>query len=375
MKKISIITINDYTNYGNRLQNYASQEVLKSLGFHVETTVLRNNSKFRNLSGKTIKELYVIIISKIKRIIYMNKMNKMNKRKSKRIELFKQFTKTNILESEYIISNNDALINLNDAFDYFIVGSDQVWNPVFRFGSSIDFLTFASKEKRIAYSPSFGISEIPTEYKQRYQIWLSEMYRLSVREEAGAKIIKELTGRDADVLIDPTLMITKEKWISIAKEASSKPVDKYLLTYFLGGISKNDNKRIMEIAMEKKLKVVNLNDIKDYERYIIDPSEFLDFINSATVLCTDSFHGVIFSILMETPIVIFDRMGTVPSMNSRLETLLTTFKLESRMLKNIKTNDQVFDIDYAHIAPILEVERKKTINYLRESLNIESKIQ
>lgn len=62
------------------------------------------------------------------------------------------------------------------------------------------------------------------------------MHRLSVREDAGAKIIKDLTGRDAPVLVDPTLLLTKEKWLFIAKEADNKPKKKYMLTYFLGGV-------------------------------------------------------------------------------------------------------------------------------------------
>jgi hypothetical protein len=379
MKKIGIITINDYNNYGNRLQNYASQEVLKTLGFHVETIVTSNNSysekkisiikKIQNIREKSAKQIYMKVIARIKKILNENQTVKC---RNKRIEFFKEFTRINILESNYTILNNAIPANLVSTFDYFIVGSDQVWNPFIRHGSSIDFLSFAPKSKRIAYSPSFGISEIPSEYIDRYKIGISEMNRLSVREKMGAEIIKELTGRDASVLIDPTLMLTKEKWISISKEAQSKPKDKYLLTYFIGAISKQSNRKIREIAMEKKLEIVYLNNIKDYERHILDPSEVIDLINSASVLCTDSFHGAIFSILMETPMVVFDRMSIMPSMNSRIETLLKTFKLESRMLKNIETNEQAFHINYEHVAPILEVERKKAIDYLKESLNVKN---
>ena len=107
--------------------------------------------------------------------------------------------------------------------------------------------------KRIAYAPSFGISKIPEEYIDRYKTWLSEMYKLSVREEAGAKIIKELTGRDAVVLVDPTLMLTKEKWLSISKRAKNKPEGKYLLNYFLGSVSKETKKKIKSIATKNKL--------------------------------------------------------------------------------------------------------------------------
>jgi hypothetical protein len=79
------------------------------------------------------------------------------------------------------------------------------------------------RHKRIAYAPSFGVSEIADEHKENYKEWISGIHKLSVREDDGAKIIKDLTGRDAPVLVDPTLLLTKEKWMTISKEAVNKP--------------------------------------------------------------------------------------------------------------------------------------------------------
>ena len=85
---------------------------------------------------------------------------------------------------------------------------------------------------------------------------------------------------------------------------------------------------------------------------------------------TDSFHGAVFSILLETPFIVFDRAGSLPSMNSRIDTLLTTLKLHSRLAHNVKSNEQVFEADYSHVIPIIEVERKKALDYLKEALNV-----
>ena len=379
MRKIAILTINDYKNYGNRLQNYASQEVLKSLGFSVKTVV--NNTKhiaqskdkigtlgrIKRLMGLGIKGMYTTI----KFILWKNIFkDKIKQNTSKRIKEFKKFTKENISETDYSISDNNIPKDLSNRFDYFVTGSDQVWNPSFRYGSPIDFLTFASKDKRITYSPSFGISEIPESYLEDYKTWLSEMPSLSVREKAGASIIKELTGRKASVLIDPTLMLTKEKWLSISEKSTSKPEKKYLLTYFIGRISAVNKKKMAKLAKKHKLEIVNLADITDGETYKISPSEYIDYINGASIFCTDSFHGVIFSVIMETPFIVFNRKGHEQSMNSRIDTLLSTLKLESRLLTNIKTDEQVFKADYAHIKKILEVERKKAMDYLKEALNV-----
>lgn len=376
MRKIGILTINDYSNYGNRLQNYASQEVLKSLGFSVETIVndTKDNSnknvsiikKILDLKGRTFKEIYIKIASKIWSYTCKYRTQEC---KNKKVEAFKNFTLLNIIETDYSISVDNIPKDLINRFDYFVTGSDQVWNPTFRRFSTIDFLTFAPKNKRIAYAPSFGLSEIPTQYVDKYKVWLSEMSKLSVRESAGSEIIKAFTGRDSIVLIDPTLMLTKEKWLSISKQSLFKPKNPYLLTYFLGDVTNENTKKIKQIAYENKLQLVNLGNIKDRNTYIADPSEFLDYINSASVFFTDSFHGAVFSILFETPFNIFDRVCGIPSMNSRMDTLLSTFYLNSRKWDNTITNNDIFNVDYSHVAPILKVERKKAIDYLKEALH------
>lgn len=384
MKKIGILTLNGYFNYGNRLQNYASQEVLKSLGFSVETII--NNSEYKNKSIKNysvkdrIQNLSKLPANELYEKIKFKSWYSINKKKIedykiKRKETFKEFTKKYISETDYSISDDNVPADLADRYDYFVTGSDQVWNPNFRYGSPIDFLTFAPKNKRIAYAPSFGISEIPAEYIEKYKIWLSQINKLSVREETGAKIIKDLTGRDAVVLVDPTIMLTKEMWLSISRVADNKPKSEYLLTYFLGKVSKEKKVKIETIADENNLAIVNLADIRDEETYITGPSEFIDYVNSASVFFTDSFHGAVFSILMETPFVVFDRVGNHPSMNSRIETLLTMFRLSSRKANNIVSNNQVFEADYSHVQEILENERKKTIEYLKDALNVTNEVE
>ncbi|MFE5145525.1 polysaccharide pyruvyl transferase family protein [Peribacillus simplex] len=382
MKKIGILTINDYNNYGNRLQNYAAQEVLKSLGYHVETVI--NNTDFNKKNNKStisnnkIQKIKKITPQKIlKKVALLLRNNYFyNKRletfRNQRIKVFKEFTSSYIIETDISITESNIPNEIVDRYDYFVTGSDQVWNPNYRKGSPIDFLTFAPKNKRIAFAPSFGVSEIPKEYHQNYKKWLTEMHGLSVREEAGAKIIKNLTGRNATVLIDPTLMLTKEKWLSISKLPLNKPKGKYLLTYFLGDISRERKKYIKEIAENNDLQIVNLLQIKEKFAYMAGPDELIDYISTASILCTDSFHGAVFSILLETPFIIYDRenQSSTHSMNSRIDTLLSTFRLESRLAKNIKNNKEIFEVDFSHVQAILDEERRKTYGYLKAVLNI-----
>jgi len=381
MGKIGLITLNGYFNYGNRLQNYALQEVIKSLGFYVETVInnrVMNKSKkvnaikrISNIKGKTLEELIHKVLLKLWNYTHKEEITKSE---FVRTEIFKKFTSDYIKETNYIISDNNIPDDLSDQYDYFITGSDQVWNPNYIYGSSIYFLAFAPKHKRIAFAPSFGVSEIKAEYVERYKEWLSGMHRLSVREDDGAKIIKELTGRDAPVLVDPTMLLTKEKWLSIAKPAKNKPKGKYLLTYFLGGIPPKYKSQIRNIVKENNLEVINLGDLREKETYETGPSEFIDYINSCSIFCTDSFHGTVFSILFQKPFIAYERMGSALSMYSRIDTLLNKFDLNCRKAESIKTNDEVFDIDYSHVPPILEQERKKAIDYLKEALDIKDDI-
>lgn len=230
--KVGIMTItNDKPNYGNRLQNYAVQRVLESIGCEVET--------INNINKRVITKPYKAFVKNIISSIHYNisgfEKDKLNT--FLREKRFNDFNKKYIKKSKYFVTETNIPKDLADSYDYFVCGSDQIWNPCFLRSSKLDFLTFAKKGQRISYSASFGISEIPEERKAEYKEWINGLDYISVREEAGADIVKNLTGRDATVLVDPTLMLTNEEWRSIAKKPKLNLEQKYLLTYFLGPIS------------------------------------------------------------------------------------------------------------------------------------------
>src|SRR5699024_5338205 len=138
-----------------------------------------------------------------------------------------------INETATSISEANLPKEILNEYDYFVTGSDQVWNPYFTNASSLYFLTFAPKEKRIAYSPSFGISEIPTWCEYELKDWLKDTDHLSVREDAGTDMIRYLSGSDADVIAYPTLFLSMDSLLSIAKPFSNKPIQAYLLAYYI----------------------------------------------------------------------------------------------------------------------------------------------
>jgi len=361
--KVGIVTITEGENYGNRLQNYATQATLKKLGCEVETVFNNYGYKKSNFVKKGLKELLVLMCD----VLHINGSDKINN--AKRAKRFKKFNDKLINMSKFELGKGYAPKELKENYDFFVTGSDQVWNPEFLFNSDVEFLTFAKPGQRIAYSASFGISKLPDNCKKKYKKWINDMDYLSVREEAGSYIIKELTGRDAEVLVDPTIMLSKDEWLSIAQKPKCYKGKKYILTYFLGEMSKEVNMKLNKLAKENDYEIINLLDKMDREIYSVDPSEFIWLINNAELMCTDSFHGVVFSLIMKTPFVILDRIDNCGSMNSRIDTLLKLFNKEERYGLDLD-DENVFNMDFSNVDSIIEVERERAYRYLKKAMNL-----
>lgn len=356
MNKVALLTINDDNNYGNRLQNYAVQEI-----------ITRKNVKVETIINKEESNKYQFFLNRIKNNIKCMLPLKANFRRYKK---FKKFNKK-IKFSKFIITKDKNLTHLTDMYDYFFTGSDQVWNPNFNRMTDIYFLKFAQKEKRNSFSASFGISEIPKNLKEYCRKSLLEMNHISVREERGKKIVQELTKReDVDVLVDPTMLLTAKEWDKVSKKPKQLKTDKYILNYFLGEISENRKKEIDKIAKENGCEVINILDKND-PFYETGPSEFLYLEKNAFLICTDSFHSCVFSILYNRPFIVFDReQKKLVSMNSRIDTLLSKFKLEDRRYKGkIDNEDLLYNYDEAY--KILEKEREKSKKFLKKALDLQ----
>jgi len=376
---VGIITLNAH-NYGNRLQNYATEQVLKSLGFEVETIVpvvptyesKNMQAKFNAFRNMSSKKKYQEIKSRFYKLFNCKK----SKIKSYK---FKKFSEKYLNEKKYKINDE-----LSKEFDFFIAGSDQIWNPkklatpdeiwspkklATSDGKLFELLNINNKRK-IAFAASFGITKIPEEKKEYFRKMISDFKYLSVREEVGANIIRDLTGRDAELLVDPTMLLNKDKWLEISKKPDNKPKEKYLLVYLLGNTTYEQKKKIDDIAKEKNLKIIKLADVKEKKYYESGPQEFINYFHSAELIITNSFHGTVFAILFEKPFVEYKKDIGGMCQFSRLETLLKKFKFENRYEKELGEKN-IFDIDFTHVDAILEKERAKSINYLKKSLNVE----
>lgn len=368
MKKIAILTINDNTNYGNRLQNYAVQTILQEYGAEVETIInkthygdsMREKLKKYNYSPKVVLDK---IGKKIRQKKYKDEI-------SNKIRRFKEFNNQYMKLTDFYITRNNIPEELQNQYDYFIIGSDQVWNPNADRVSCIDFANFSPKEKNISLSASFGVDNIPTEYLSLYSDGLNNINKISVREFKGKEIIEKVSGRkDVEVLVDPTLALSKEEWEKIIKKPEIKIPDNYILTYFLGKTSKKRRKFINSIAKRYNLEIINLGSLKDKKYYDIDPAEFVYLFKNASLIFTDSFHGCVFSIIFERVFYVLNREDHQKSMNSRIVTLFKKLELDND-ISDLNQDKISLEVNYDKQREIIKEEQIKVREFLSNALNL-----
>lgn len=377
--KFGIITLVS-DNYGNKFQNYAVEQLLSEYGdvqtFELENLNQKPNSAqksfFSKLSFKYICEvlrsrlMYTYDINRVDKNLLYNlfyvlfNSKKLSKLITDRSNQFKNFSNSYLHICENKLNFKNVGADFVNQFDYFICGSDQIWNPTYVTTSELAFCSFAP-QKTICMSPSFGVSQIPDYRKAEYARLLKNIYKLSVREKDGQKIIKDLVERDAPVLLDPTMLLPIEKWNELSKQPKTELPKKYVVCYFLGKIDKAYKKAIEDFAKQKDLAVVMLFDITAPQYYTFAPDEVLYVIKNAQYVLTDSFHGSVFSILFHKNFYVFSRNEGGSSMNSRLDTLLEKFDLNDRT--NLNSND-ITKKQWQNVESVLLKEKDIAKEYL-----------
>lgn len=362
------------TNYGGVLQAYALCKYLNDQG-HTATQILYT-AKNRDLRNKplSLKQIYLKSVAKVNRKIYRNKNWAIKNRMEALFQEFRnevphtkqEYTKENIAE----ISND---------FDAFIVGSDQVWNPVWYDASyMLDFV--GSDAKKISYAASMGVSSIDKEQKCVYQAHLRDFHAISVREQAAAEALVPIVNREVNVSVDPTLLLSVDDWNEIASERKVK--EKYVFLYLLGEDAKA-RKLAEKFAKVKDLKLVMIPDLLGTYRKkdrciqgerILDatPCDFISLIKYAEYVLTDSFHASVFSLLYHKDFFAFQREGSV-KMGSRIRDLTQLFGCLERFCAN--RNDMNLNhllslrmIDYSEeCAPFIK-EKQNSMDYLKTNL-------
>lgn len=376
-KRICIVTLSGYFNYGNKLQNLALQKACESFGCDVKT-LMYTKGKDESSGSLKMKFARFFRLSFEDKIQFAKKLLGLGKTKqrsvdveleAKRMDRFKQFSNSYIYETDFWVTDNSIPADLIDKFDCFIVGSDQVWHPRTGFSDKLFFLRFAPESKRAAYAPSFGVDKIPKDRRREYSKYISEIPYISVREASGKRIIKSLTGRDAEVVLDPTMLLDKEQWNEIRRDPECKPQKPYLLTCFLGELATKTRALVEKIANENKLEIIELANPELPTPYLIDPGEFIGCVADAALVMTDSFHTTVFSILYEVPFIVSERVTRGKTTVTRLHSLMNMFGFEDRAIEIISTNTaSALTIDFSNVHAVQEAERQNALAYIKKLL-------
>lgn len=351
--KVCIITLYNNINFGNRLQNYALQECIKSFGVECET--IKNGDL--NLTRRLRKGIKLLIKPQCKN----------EKDRYKEFKRFGQLISCN----KKMIDWNSKKINLK--YDYYITGSDQVWNPQFNLGNRLKFnlLSFAPINKRISYAASFGQNSIDSKYDKIFLDELKKYKSISVRENQAVNIIHHINkNANVEVVLDPTMLLNVSDWEKIMHKPKKLKKQKYILNYFLGELSDKIKEKINDFAELYDCEVINLMDKKSI-LYSIGPDNFLYLEKNAFLICTDSFHSSVFAILFNRPFIVFDRkQDSIKNMNSRIDTLLEKFHLEDRKYNENKLFNEYLLYDYSNAYSILDIEKTKSYSFIKNSLDI-----
>ena len=320
--KVGIITMHKVINYGSILQAYALQEKLRQLGYDNEIIDYQFPPKVK--VGKVtylLRLLYSVVVNLLSFGALATKRSR-----------FEKFHQTMLRTSKFSY-NYESIHSNPPRYDLYITGSDQVWNPSFAGSDTSFLLSFVPKNSKcISYASSFAINEIPADFKELYAKELLKYQSISVREQSGLRIVKELINRDAKVVCDPTLLLKREDWDKLANQSKIKVDEPYILVYVLTymynpypEIENLINKVQKELG---NIKVIILEGRKQdvfrkNSRVIKDagPNEFVYLFKKASFVITISFHGTAFSLIYGKPVY-----GVVKDVRSNDGRIISTLK-------------------------------------------------
>lgn len=358
MTTVNIVTIQGNWNYGNRLQNYAVSEIYRSLGYDAVSLVLRNEASLvRSLKSAVKKTLFPLLGKDI------NDPELLMTRE--RSAAFKRFSG---------LMNFRVVRSVDEAFasdDLYSIGSDQVWSIAYpEWMDKWYFLIGVKPENKIALAPSIGVDSLDENKKVRLERALDSFVHLSVRESRGAEIIKETTGKEAEIICDPTLVLPVGQWRSVA-DSRCTPADPYVFTYLLGGRGTEATAVLDEVTNGGRVPVIALTDRQKPAEPDAGPAEFIDLIDHAEHVVTDSFHAAVFSAILGIPLTIVHRDGGATmfsNMFSRLDQLSRMLGIEEKIYGS-PTFNLARAGEYDGVDEAIAREREKFMAYLKGCLN------
>jgi len=366
--KIALITTHNANNYGAILQTFATQEVLKKYG---TVTIINYENRHLSISLDLIRFLPTFhgLLGMAKDVFRLFPRYRVL---SKFQKFFDEYFNLSKIVTHYRIEE------LSVEYDVYVAGSDQIWNPscVSKSGK-IDkayFLDFAANEKtKISYASSMGGYQYTEAEELIVKSLLKSFNLISVREKDTKNYLEGLLGRQVEHVLDPTLLLSKDSWLTSLEIPKNNSIERYILFYCvpkLQGI-----KEIAKYYREKLgIKIIALDQglssgIK-VDKHIRDagPREFVELFANAEFIITDSFHGTCFSINFGKPFVVY----TEGIHSNRIKSILEVTGLDDRLLNNTENTDCLDDLieNEGLEKGLLKLEglREKSVKYLHDLL-------
>ena len=373
--KIGLVSFYRDPNYGTMLQAYALAASIRRLGKKCEYIQYRNHFKstypilvFRSIIKRFLTNLG-LIHNEYEFKYYDNKEFRDIKEK------YQYF-----VEHYIPISKNtyyaDSIIYANEKYDNFIVGSDQTWSRFMTRNLEqylfLGFVTDAMKKQ--SYAPSIGTTNIDDSYRSKLIEKISGFSNLSCREPENSKLLSSLLERHVESVVDPTLLLKKENWMSIVDNNYSLPSEKYILCYILG-VKECIASFAEKLGKQKGFPVYYILTRPEYltkKKVLCDvgPRDFVNLIANAEYVVTDSFHGTIFSINLNTDFYSFAKRTQAEGFNDndRILSILRPLGLKNRFHDD--SDDEILpNIDFEAVMSKLEVLRSSSVAYLKKIVN------
>ncbi len=350
--KIGIMTFHWAANHGAILQAYALQSFLRKNIDGADVQIINYYPK------RYDKNLGFLFRSLNPRAIYSSLLEL---KKERRLKPFR-----NTLEQTQRYYTTDELCREITDMDVLIAGSDQVWNEYFTMcgegcPTTAYYLPFCNNAKKISYAASFGYTVMKPNVADIVEPLLKKFDSISVRENSGAQIIRNL-NLSCTVVSDPTMLLNKEDYVSMAEWSNDAPhIAKYILRKPTDAVLSSINEAVKKLS--------NGDRVIDIE-YLPIPA-WLGAIKNASYLVTNSFHGVVFAIMFHTPFIFIPETGHAAGMNDRLSTLLSRLALEGAVLNDSRRIDDILnnDIDWSHVDKKREEYAEESRQFLISACN------
>ena len=370
MKSIGIITIHKINNYGSVFQAYALQKVCEDLGYKAEIIDYNFPNEAHSNNKYAVRRVQSNEPHWIK-MIYALALIRQHKSISAFVDKYQHLSAKQYNSPEELKSDAPQ-------YDVYITGSDQLWNPRFCNGDPAFMLHFAPDGAlKISYAASISANRLPDELHPLYKELLGRYSHIAVRENSGVQVIKDITGKDATVVLDPTLLLNKEQWNAIAapKRQFKK---KYILCYFLNYtfnafpyvdelaqyMHKQTGYEIVRVARPPH----HLGVPHTHYKVGASPEEFLALVRDAEMVLTTSFHGTAFAVNYGKPVfsVVQDRNAS----DSRQVSLMHNLGLDEQVLsvKDAMPDRRLFGYDVNAEQVRLEDLRKTSTEYLQKAI-------